>query len=324
MSDSERDEIYILRNKGYSYSNIGKALNRTASAIWTEVSINITNGLYDPVKAKRKARLRRRNAKYQAKKIVEDRRLREFVDYHLLDGQSPAAISGRLKFKHQKGLQYTSKDSIYRYISSVYGRQIQAKLKKKKKAKAKRVKTGTLDGRTFITERTKVSNARLRIGHAEFDFIVSGKTGKGIVLVVVDRKLRTTFLEPIYSVSIKAVHEAAHSIKQRYPEWVSGTTDNDLLFARHIELESELGIKIYFCQPYHSWQKGSVENTNGVLRKYVPKSSDISTYSRQFFTETEDRLNNRFMECLDFQSPKEVLDKCRKQKRLRDIRRIKK
>ena len=237
-----------------------------------------------------------------------------------MEGQSPEDISGRLKQKYEKGLPYVSKDSIYRYIKSPYGRKIEAKLERKRRRVKKRKRLGTLDGRTFIDQRPKHINARMKIGHAEFDFIVSGKTGKGILLVVVDRKLRASFLEPIYKVNIPNVHVAARKIKQRYPEWKTGTTDNDLLFARHKELERELNIKIYFCHPYHSWEKGTIENTNGEIRKDLPKGSDISKYSRSFFKRIEKKLNNRFMKCLKYRTPHEATELCRKQKSLRERR----
>lgn len=245
------------------------------------------------------------------------------MDTCLLDGQSPEDISGRLKFKYEKGLQYVSKDGIYRYIKSVHGRKIEAKLQKKKKRwKGGRMK-GTLDGRTFIDKRPKYINDRTRIGDAEFDFIISGKDGKGILLVVVDRKIRVAFIEPIYTVSIKAVHLAAQRIKVRYPEWHTGTTDNDLLFARHKELEIELDIKIFFCYPYHSWEKGTVENTNGEIRKSFPKRSNVSACPRSFFREIEKKVNDRFMKCLKYRTPCEMLEQYRKLKKSRAPRRKK-
>lgn len=285
---------------------------------------NRTRGVYDPAKAKHKAYVRRKYAKYQGMKIIGDTKLRAFVDGCLLAGQSPEDISGRLKCRHEENLPFISKDSIYRYIKSPYGRKIKAKLRKKKKRWKKRKTNGALDGRTFIDKRPQYINDRMKIGDAEFDFIVSGKDGKGIVLVVVDRKLRTSFVEPIYNVSIPVVHLAAQRIKKRYPEWKTGTTDNDLLFARHKELEKELDIKIYFCHPYHSWEKGSIENVNGEMRKDVPKGSDLSIYSRSFFKKIEKKLNDRFMKCLRYQTPAEAMNVCRKQKNLRDIRRGKK
>ena len=281
---------------------------------------NKVSGVYDSVKAHHKAYVSRHNAKYQGKKIVEDRELRKFVENSLLRGQSPEGIAGRLKYKYEKGLSYVSKDSIYRYIKSPYGRKIEAKLEKKKKRSRIRKYKGILDGRTFIDKRHKHINARKKIGNTEFDFVVSGKSGKGILLVVVDRKLRISFIEPIYTVSIKNVHLVAKKIKERYPEWKTGTTDNDLLFARHKELERELNIKIYFCNPYHSWEKGTVENTNGEIRKDFPKGSDVSKRTLLFFKEIEKKLNNRFMKCLQYHTPTEMIEKCRKQKKLRDIR----
>lgn len=241
----------------------------------------------------------------------------------MLNEQSPEAISGRLKYKLEKGLQYVSKESIYRYLKSIHGRSIEAQLHKKKKRRSKKRTTGTLDGRTFIDKRPSSINTRMRIGNAEFDFIVSGKEGKGILFVVVDRKLRVTFIEPIYEVTIKAVHAIAQKIKRRYVEWRTGTTDNDLLFARHRELEKELMIKIFFCHPYHSWEKGTVENTNGEIRKYFPKGDDISKYPLPFFKDIERKLNDRFMKCLKYRTPYEVLLLCRKQKEARRLRKKK-
>ena len=262
--------------------------------------------------------MRRYYAKYQGKKIVENEKLRMFVDRQLLLDQSPEAISGRLKNKLERGLLYISKESIYRYLRSIHGRAIEAQLRKKKKRRIKKRISGVLDGRTFIDKRPRSSNGRMRIGDAEFDFIVSGKEGKGILLVVVDRKLRTTFIEPIYEVNIKNVHKAAMKIKRIYKEWRTGTTDNDLLFARHRELEQELAIKIFFCHPYHSWEKGTVENTNGEIRKYFPKGDDVSKYPSSFFKNIERKLNDRFMKCLDYRTPREALTLCRIQKMKRE------
>jgi IS30 family transposase len=318
LSDSERDEIGILLGKGYSYEAIGTVLQRSKSSVWNEVRRNSVCCVYTPKKAIHKAYVRRSCAKYQGKKIVEHEALRIFVNTQLLLGQSPEAISGRLLHKHEKDIPHVSKESIYRYIKSVHGRSIESQLQKKKKRRTRKKVTGTVDGRTFIDERPCSVNEIMRIGDAEFDFIVSGKDGAGILLVVVDRKLRVAFIEPIYEVNIKNVHKAAMKIKARYPEWRTGTTDNDILFAKHKELGKLLGIKIFFCHPYHSWEKGTVENTNGEIRVYLPKGCDISKYTRKFFTKIEKKLNERFMKCLDFRTPEEALRLCRIQKKKRE------
>ena len=88
-------------------------------------------------------------------------------------------------------------------------------------------------------------------------------------------------------------------------------TDNDLLLERHRELEKLLGIKMYFCHQYHSWEKGTIENTNGVIRRDIPKGSDISRYSKRYIQKLEAKLNRRSMECLEDRTPQEVLDRHR-------------
>jgi len=281
--------------------------------------LNQTKGVYTPKKASLKSYQRRRNAKYQGMKIVKDPTLKKFVETQLLAGQSAEDISGRLKYKREKGIPFVSKESIYRYIKSPYGRKIEAKLRKKKKTGRKRKNKSTLDGRTFIDKRPRYINKRMRFGDAEFDFIVSGRSGTGILLVAVDRKLRVAFLEPIYVVSIAAVHAAAGRIKKRYSEWKTGTTDNDLLFARHKELEEELCIRIFFCHPYHSWEKGTVENTNKEIRKDLPKGSDISKYPRSLFWGIEKKLNDRFMKCLKYMTPAEATAVLRGRKKIRSV-----
>ncbi|QQR54351.1 IS30 family transposase [Candidatus Peregrinibacteria bacterium] len=178
----------------------------------------------------------------------------------------------------------------------------------KTKHRRKRPKVlSKLSDRTFINERPNRIEMREDVGDIEGDFIVSGKTGKGSLLVAVDRKLRVSFLEKIFPVTIEEVHEAFLRIQKRFPELQSMTTDNDILFQKHKELEKLLGIKIYFCHPYHSWEKGTVENTNKIIRKDIPKGSDISKYSKAFIQRLEEKLNRRPLKCLNYLTPKEAL-----------------
>lgn len=236
------------------------------------------------------------------------------MEKHLLDDQSPAAIAGRLK-NVEKNLSYASKDSIYRYIKSVYGRKIEAHRKKNRKRRKKRTKSSKLEDRAFIHKRPKIIDNRGQAGHAEADFIASGKSGKGVLLVVVCRKLRVAFLEKITKTTIKNVHIAFRRIKKRFPEMKTITTDNDILLQKHKELEKEIKVKIYFCHPYHAWEKGTVENVNFHIRKYIPKGSDISKYSKSFISKIEKKLNRRMLECLGYLTPTEALEKYRKTKK---------
>ena len=277
---------------------------------------NKVKGKYNPGKAQHKAYVRRHEAKYQGMKIVENPKLKEFVEKKLYDNQSPVNIAGRIK-KHEKQLKSVSKDSIYRFIKSPYGRRVEyhrTKRKKRRKRKS-RSTSAKLKERTFIDKRPEFINKRKRIGDVEADFIVSGRSGKGIILVVVDRRSRTPFLEKINKVTIKNVHLSFQKIKKRFPELKTMTTDNDLLFKKHKELERLLKVKIYFCHPYHSWEKGTVENMNKYIREDIPKGSNISKYSKSFIHLIELKLGRRIMKCLDYQTPVEVLERFKKQKK---------
>ena len=306
-----------LLEKGYSARGIARQLGRSHSNILNEIKRNSVRGRYDPKKADHKAYVRRHEAKYQGMKIAEHSELQKFVDSHLYDDKSPEAIAGRIK-KHEKYLPNVSKDSIRRYIKSVYGRRVEyhrTKQKRKRKRGRKRPKLAQLKDRVFIDKRPKYIQERRYIGHAEADFLLSGKTGKGIILSLACRKIRVSFLEQILEVTIANVHKSFQRIKERFPELKSISTDNDLLLQKHKELEKLLGVKIYFCHPYHSWEKGSIENTNKYVRKDIPKSSDISRYSKRFIKKLEDKLNRRYMKVLRYKTPQEMLNDHRKRKK---------
>lgn len=248
--------------------------------------------------------------------IVSDARLQNFVEEKLLDDQSPANIAGRIK-EHEKHLPMVSKNSIYRYIESPYGRRIKEYRNKQKRHRRNNYqnKNLKLENRTFIENRPEIVDLRARIGDAESDFILSGKSGKGVLLVITDRRSRAPFLEKIIDLRKPNINTAFQKIKKRFPELKTITTDNDILLKHHQELEPLLKIKIYFCHPYHSWEKGTVENTNGYVRKKIPKGSDISKYSHQFIRRVEIKLQRRIMECLNYLTPFEVLERFREQKK---------
>jgi IS30 family transposase len=263
--------------------------------------------------------VRRQEAKYQGMKIIAHPRLHAFVEQKLMEGRSPESIAGRTN-NHEKHLPRISADSIERFLKSVYGRRIEAHrnyLIRRRTWRRRRPKVSQLKDRKFIDIRPAIINRRGRVSDVEADFIVSGKQGTGIILTVVDRKLRVSFIEKVLPVSIENVHRAFIRIKKRFPEMRTITTDNDLLLQRHKALEKLLRVKIYFCHPYHSWEKGTIENTNGEIRKSILKGSNISLYSEIFIRRIETKLNERYMKCLEYQTPKEALVWYRKQKQRR-------
>ena len=320
MTQSERNEIYLLKEKGYSLRSISKALDRSVSTISDEIKHNSVNGIYDPKKANTKADVRRKAAKFQSMKILSNYEVRDFVEKKLLDPEirSPSSIAGRIKHQEHHLLNI-SRRSIERYLSSPHGRKIEYaryKMKGKRKHRKKNTKPkGVLDGRVLIDERPQYIDDRERVGDVEADFIVSGRDGKGIYLVVTDRKLRYSYMEKILPVSIANMERAFRKIHEQFPELSSVTTDNDLLFIHHKRLQKILGVPIYFCHPYSSWEKGTVENANGVIRKDMPKSSDLSKYSDEFVDEVRRKINNRYLECLKFKTPAEALEEYRERRR---------
>ena len=168
-------------------------MHRSISTLFDELNRNKVNDDYDPKKAHHKAYKRRKNSKYQGMNIVSESKLRDFVEENLLDGQSPENISGRLK-SIEKELPSVSKNSIYRFIGSPYGRRIEARMEKGRRKSRRGKKTEKLSDRKFIEERPEYINLRENIGDTEGDFIVSGKSGEGILLVVADRKVRAAFI----------------------------------------------------------------------------------------------------------------------------------
>jgi transposase, IS30 family len=159
----------LLKEKGYSLRNIANALGRSVSTISDELKRNKVWGTYDASKAQHKSYVRRQQSKYQGMHVVQSKETQQFVDESLFDDLSPEAIAGRLRTKGEK-LVGVSKDSIYRYVKSVYGRKIEAYRKRKRRRRRRRtVIHASLQDRVFIDQRPEYINTRQRIGDAEGD-----------------------------------------------------------------------------------------------------------------------------------------------------------
>lgn len=308
ISRIERLEIGILRRKGYSVAEIATELSRHRSSIYRELRRNKVADEYLSAKANHKAYVRRKYAKYQAKRIVEDMKLREYIETKLLiEDWSPEQIAGRLA--HEAGLEPVSAPTIYKYIRSVYGRQLEHELQlaKQKRRKKHQRKATQLEDRVFIDKRPQAANTRAQYGHWEGDFIVSGKAyGNTSLLVLHERVSRYTLIRKIDARTIQNVEDVLRQAVGLLGPFKSLTLDNDIAFARHRKLSELLEAPVYFCQPYHSWEKGGVENVNRLIRCYVPKGCDISRYSDAEVTEIQRRINGKPRKILDFQMASEV------------------
>lgn len=300
--------------------NIAVTFRRPKSGIWYELQKKRKNKKYDAEYAKHLTYVRVRSGRAIGKKIATHKDLRAFIEKQLMDDQAPEEIAKRLK-RIEKHLPYVSASAIRRYIKSVYGRRIEWHRSKVFKKKRRRIAARKrIENKRMISERPRKIGLRRGLGHMEGDFIVSGKSGRGMVLALRDRKTRKNLLEKILPVSLKTVRNALIRMKRRYPEMQTITFDNDILFLEHQKLERVLGVKIYFCFPHSPWQKPSIENLNKILRRYIPKSSDISKYSRKFIGNLEAKLNRKFMDCLGSLTPDEACAKEQKQKQRRMAR----
>src|SRR3989338_1620248 len=306
----ERKRIERFLIKGASRRLIAGKLGRSISSVSDEIRLNIVKGKYQAEKAEHKARVRRQNSKLQCMKVAMDPRLKKFVTDNILEDQSPEGISGRIK-EVRKDLQHVSTKAIYKFIWSPHGRKIEKHLYSKsvhKKGGPKRYTPISIDGRTMIDERPKKVDSRREFGHYEGDFIESGKDGKGSLLVLVERKTRYPFLRYLEDRTTKSVNEAVKEMLGNNPI-ESLTIDNDISFQKHKELSKLIEAEIYFCHPQSPYEKGTIENRNKAIRRYVKKRCDLSKLPKEIFSFTEAKLRNKYMKCLGFKTPKEEFKK---------------
>lgn len=316
LTKFDRNEIHKLVRKEYTQQEIADRLGVTQGAVSYELSEKTRKGRrYDGDYAQHKTRVAQNYERKRPNTIVEHPELQKTIDDFLMDDQSPEHISRRIA-KYRKDLPYVSGVTIRSYVKSPYGRRIEAHRKKLGKRRGGRRKGELrIKGKRMIDKRPKQINERLKVGDMEGDFIASGKNGDGLLLVHTDRKLRYPLLEKIWPVSTRTLKNAVGRMKKRYPEMKTVTWDNDILLICHQELEKRFNIKIYFCHPYKFWEKGGVENRNKLIRRYIPKGSDISKYSRRFIQKLEEKLQRRVMKCLNYRTPKEMLERHRKRKK---------
>ena len=307
---SDRIEIALLRGKGYSIRGIASVLGFSHSTVGRELRRNAVSATYDPAKAQQKAYAKRRYSKYRGMKIAEDVVLKDYVKEKLFLGWTPEQIAGRLKWRDAH-LPYVSSRAIYKFLYSAHSGGFWIYLKsaryRPRKRGAPKARREVIKHRTFIDKRPAYVERRGTFGHFEVDRIESNKTSRAGLLVAQERKSR-------YYVAVKTKtrkpdeNKSAILLSLRNIARVKSLTyDNDIAFARHKEVNEALNSKSFFCHPYHSWEKGGVENANKLMREYVPKGSDIGTYSKQYIRWVLTRLNHRPRECLMFKTPYEVM-----------------
>lgn len=311
LTYDERCQIYALLKSGNSKRQVAKALHRSHSTVIREVNRNTGGNGYRYKQAQSFAEQRRSHASKRPFKMTADV-VKEVISI-LKDTQpSPVQIAGRLK---DLGKVSLSHESIYRLIwkdkaegGDLYT-HLRHKAKKYNKRGSKKAGRGLIPGRVDIDERPKIVEEKLRFGDFELDTIV-GAGHRGGIVSVVDRRTKLTWLRLVQRTTADAVSKAICDALIPFGKLhliQTMTADNGKEFSSHSRVSKELGGSFYFAKPYHAWERGLNEHTNGLVRQYFPKGTDFRKVSKSEVEEVQRKLNNRPRKVLDFKTPIETL-----------------
>ncbi len=302
ISTAERAEISILQSKGYSARSIAKSLGRSPNTISYELRKNKVKGKYDCKKANDKSRLRKRMRRLQWMKIEENKELRNYIIEGLEQKWNPDEISGRMKL--EKKSWCISKNSIYRWLYSVRGQKYchllysKRHYRKKRRGSKKRV---LIPNRVDISMRFKGSENRTRYGHWEKDAVNSKQGVSASLAVAAERKSRLLTARKVRNMS-PVDHEIATRKMLEQKKALSITRDNGIENTHH----RENPVPSFFCEAYSSWQKGSVENANKLLRVFFPKGTDFRFVTQEAVDQAVSVINNKPRKILKYKTALEV------------------
>jgi len=314
LTMDERNVIYRMRFQGYCDAEIARCLGRHRSTIGRECRRNAdAEGRYFSGTAQTWANCRRRAHLRRPK--TSQRRLMAYIGERLLDRWSPEQIAGRLSVRPPAGLEglSLSPTTIYRWIWSDPERTRQFRpflriaRKPRRKPYGKPSRQGQILGKRSIEERPVEANERTQLGHWEGDTMV-GKGRRGFLLTEVDRASRYRMARKVEACAAEPVAQGLQQTLRKLPaeKRRSLTLDNGHEFARPVELEKKLDLPVYFAHPYHSWERGTNENTNGLLRQYLPKGTDLTQVTPEQLRSYVRQINHRPRKCLAFQTAFEV------------------
>jgi len=303
LTSGQRYQISVLKKIGSSPTEIAKELEVHKSTILRELTRNTGERGYRPKQADEKAMSRRSKAKPRIEidewKVVEEK---------LRQDWSPEQVSGWLKKQAGRSISH---EWIYQHIltDKRSGGDLYKHLrcqKKHRKRYGSPERRGKLLQRVSIEERPEVVNQRERLGDWEVDTVV-GKNQQGALVSLVERKSRYTLLGLVQRRQADLVKQAVLSLLLPLTDRVlSITSDNGKEFAEHVQIAEALQAAFYFSHPYSAWERGTNENTNGLIRQYFPKGSDFLSVTETVPVSVTDKLNHRPRKCLDFNTPFEV------------------
>lgn len=304
LEKEERFCIEKMLKAGKSFGEIARTLGRGLSTVSEEVRRNGGQESYSAQKAEKRAYYKQYWKKKNCNKVATDGHLYKFVEKSLNKGWSPEVISDRLKKK--RGLKYASPKSIRKFVHSrpslerflFWERNGMKSGRKREKGKYLRDPL-----RKWIESRPYT--ASYEYGNWEMDFIVS-KWNSSVLLVLVEKYSKKMLLQILPNRNNELVNQTIAEMLKNY-KVTTITTDNDVAFSKWKELEIMLQTQIYFCHPYHSWEKGLVENTNRWIRQFIPKKTNLQLISIEELKSIEDWFNHTPRQCLSGETPYEIL-----------------
>jgi len=306
LTQQERYGLELMRKQGQTFRAIAAVMGRSHTSLSRELQRNTGQRGYRHHQAQRLAD-QRQQTKPKIVKVTEP--VVQYIQEKLQARWSPEQICGRLKQEQALAL---SPETIYRFVlkDKQQGGQLYGYLRHQAKPYRKRYgakdSRGSIPGRVGIEERPAVVETRVRVGDWEADLIM-GKTHKGAIVTLAERRARLFLAIPILRKTAELVTEAIITLLAPWKDWVATITyDNGREFSGHRQIAEALGCQGYFARPYHSWERGLNENSNGLLRQYFPKGRQLDTVSQEEVEAAADAMNHRPRKCLEFQTPWEV------------------
>ena len=307
LTSEDRCKIETLFNAGLKAIQIAKQMGRHKSTITRELDRNSVDGVYKHKDALALSQ-KRRSCGGRTKLTADNW---TYVRVLLYMKWSPEQISGWLKTNPGIGF-YVSDEWIYDYVrkNRAEGGDLYAQLRRGGRLynnSKHRPYRGKIKDRVSIEKRPEIVDKRIRIGDWEVDSVI-GKLNKSSLVTLVERMSRYTVIMRVNSKESQIVAQAiiTRAKELRLPLHTI-TGDNGTEFANHKKIANELGIDFYFTHPYSSWEKGTNENTNGLIRQYFPKGTDFNAISDDAIKLVENELNNRPRKCLNYKRPIEIL-----------------
>lgn len=308
LSGEERDRLSLLKVQGKSLREIAGLIGRDVSTVSRELKRNARPFHGDYLAHRAQERADARKAAGHERERLRKPGLKGFVRRMLRNGWSPERISGRLKLL---GRESISHEAIYLWVYADSRDLVpffaRAHRRRLRYGHTKKHRSWHIPSRTPISQRPESVQLREEAGHWECDTII-GQDNASALRILVERKTRYTHLDKLPAKTAAFMRKSISRALGRYPQHLRRTItyDNGSENAQHVETNKKLGTASYFCAPMHSWEKGSVENAAGLVRRRFPKKTDFNIVTDDQVRKTERWLNALPRKCLGFKTPTEA------------------